>query len=162
MTGCCCHHTRWWVGLLPLCRPSQLYLAQLWVIRVNNNGLRTQPWGTPVIMVMVSEVRLPTRTVWDLFERKSNIELQSATVLLLILGWNRNQICKGNRRIGYRIRTYTGRNRGTEKWEELEREWELKQKELEWVPSTSKPRAVTSCTAIGKSVRDVSCCMATG
>jgi len=48
----------------------------LWVSSVNTSGLRTQPWGAPVLSVMVPDVLLPMCTVCDLSIRKSRLQLQ--------------------------------------------------------------------------------------
>ncbi|KAI3370764.1 hypothetical protein L3Q82_007108 [Scortum barcoo] len=49
--------------------------TQSCVIRVNSRGLRTQPWGEPVLRVMTLEVFLLTRTDCGLSVRKSNSQL---------------------------------------------------------------------------------------
>lgn len=45
--------------------------------RVKRGGLSTQPCGTPVIGIMVDDVRFPILTFWGLFVRKSLIHEHS-------------------------------------------------------------------------------------
>ena len=54
--------------------------TQSYVKRVYSKGLSTQPWGVPVLTVLVSDVRLPTLTDWGLPERKFSTQLQRAGV----------------------------------------------------------------------------------
>jgi len=43
---------------------------------LNSRGLSTQPWGVPVLTILVPDVWVPTLTVWGLSVRKSWTQLQ--------------------------------------------------------------------------------------
>nr|XP_061820457.1 uncharacterized protein LOC133608870 [Nerophis lumbriciformis] len=79
----CFTSSLWSMSLLSRMRPttvvSSAYFTmwlvvdlaqQSWVINVNSSGLRTQPWGEPVLREM-----LPTLTDWGLSVRKSSSQL---------------------------------------------------------------------------------------
>ncbi len=91
--GCCCGtscgcaplywliHRRWWSDLPPLLSANltmtlELCVAtQSCVYREYRRGLRTQPWGAPVLRVIGEEMLMPTLTTWRLPVRKSKIQL---------------------------------------------------------------------------------------
>lgn len=52
--------------------------SQPWLFGVNRRGQSTQPWGTPLFNARVEEVRLPIRTVWGPFVRKSSVHCPTA------------------------------------------------------------------------------------
>ncbi|KAM9857681.1 LOW QUALITY PROTEIN: ral guanine nucleotide dissociation stimulator-like 1 [Aulostomus maculatus] len=59
-----------------------LYLGrQSWVIRVNNSGLRTHPWGELVFSEMTLDVLLPNRTDWALSVLQAQVESSGDGIL---------------------------------------------------------------------------------
>ena len=51
---------------------------QSWVRSANSSGLISQPWGAPVLSMVVREVLFPIRTVWGLAIRKSISQVTKA------------------------------------------------------------------------------------
>lgn len=56
------------------------------VIKVNNRGLRTRPWGTPHFIILSFSFS-PAHTVWGLSVRKSNIQLLSGVFMPSFWEW---------------------------------------------------------------------------